>query len=219
MLKFCSRRSFQSWQFPTKITSSLPVFTVTPSNGFLPTQDPIVNLPAKYDHLNEILDTMSLIKPDGSKGSLALGQFGKAVESLPLYDLSKITDQRLLMALFRDYTFATSAYLLEPCDIMNKTKGTYGRGREILPKQLAIPLQIISDKINAKPFMEYAQSYALYNYKKVDQGKKLEYDNLELVRKFSGMKSEHGFILVHVDMVPLTITIGTNLVIIGSSYR
>jgi indoleamine 2,3-dioxygenase len=201
MLKFCSRRSFQSWQFPTKITPTLPVFTVTHSNGFLPTKDPLVNLPSKYDELSEILDNMSLIKPDGSKGLLATGQFGKSVESLPLYDLSKITDQRLLMALFRDYTFATSAYLLEPCDIMNKSRGSYGRGREILPKQLAKPLQTISDKINAKPFMEYAQSYALYNYKKIDESGKLEYDNLELVRKFSGMKSEHGFILVHVDMV------------------
>lgn len=103
--------------------------------------------------------------------------------------------------LCRDYTFAASAYLLEPCDIMNKTKGTYGLGRQVLPKNIAVPLQIISDKIKAKPFMEYAQSYALYNYKRKEKSKPLNYDNLELVRKFSGMSSEHGFILIHVAMV------------------
>lgn len=56
--------------------------------------------------------------------------------------------------------------------------------------------------------MEYALSYALYNYKRIDKGKPLEYDNSELIRAFSGCPGEHGFILVHVAMVknsgPLT---------------
>jgi indoleamine 2,3-dioxygenase len=49
--------------------------------------------------------------------------------------------------------------------------------------------------------MEYAQSYALYNYKKKDVNAPLAYENLELIRQFSGMPSESGFILVHVAMV------------------
>jgi indoleamine 2,3-dioxygenase len=61
----------------------------------------------------------------------------------------------------------------------------------------------VSKKIGAKPFMEYAQSYALYNYNRIDKNKGLEYENLQLVRRFSGMKSEDGFILV------LAIYIGT----------
>jgi len=59
----------------------------------------------------------------------------------------------------------------------------------------------VSEKLGAKPFMEYAQSYALYNYKKVNSSQGLDYDNLELIRKLSGMPSEKGFILVHVAMV------------------
>jgi indoleamine 2,3-dioxygenase len=84
---------------------------------------------------------------------------------------------------------------------MNRAKGSYGLGRDVLPKQLAVPLVQIAEKIQAKPFMEYAMSYALYNYKRKDPSKPLDYDNLALIRKFSGMKSEHGFILVHVAMV------------------
>jgi indoleamine 2,3-dioxygenase len=49
--------------------------------------------------------------------------------------------------------------------------------------------------------MEYAQSYALYNYMRKDPKKGLEYSNLDLIRTFSGMPSEYGFILVHVAMV------------------
>jgi len=55
------------------------------------------------------------------------------------------------------------------------------------------------------PFMEYAGSYALYNYRLEDPRLGLEYDNLRLIRAFElGMdpkSSEAGFVLVHVAMV------------------
>lgn len=53
--------------------------------------------------------------------------------------------------------------------------------------------------------MEYAGSYALFNYRLVDPDKGLQYDNLRLIRAFEcGLdpsSSEAGFVLVHVDMV------------------
>lgn len=53
--------------------------------------------------------------------------------------------------------------------------------------------------------MEYAGSYALFNYRLSDPTKGLEYDNLRLIRAFEhGLdpkSSEAGFVLVHVDMV------------------
>lgn len=53
--------------------------------------------------------------------------------------------------------------------------------------------------------MEYAGSYALYNYRLVDPSRGLEYDNLRLIRAFEhghdAKSSEAGFILVHVAMV------------------
>ena len=65
---------------------------------------------------------------------LATCDFGHAVEKeLPLLDINE-NDPELLAALFRDYTFITSAYLLEPCDIQWHKDGTYGLGRSVLPK-------------------------------------------------------------------------------------
>lgn len=53
--------------------------------------------------------------------------------------------------------------------------------------------------------MEYAGSYALFNYRLEDPSKGLEYDNLRLIRAFEhGLdpsSSEAGFVLVHVAMV------------------
>lgn len=53
--------------------------------------------------------------------------------------------------------------------------------------------------------MEYAGSYALFNYRLEDPALGMEYNNLRLIRAFEhGLdqsSSEAGFVLVHVDMV------------------
>lgn len=53
--------------------------------------------------------------------------------------------------------------------------------------------------------MEYAGSYALFNYRLADPKLGLEYSNLRLIRAFEhGLdqtSSEAGFVLVHVAMV------------------
>ncbi|KAI8807722.1 hypothetical protein BJ742DRAFT_748138 [Cladochytrium replicatum] len=186
----------------TRVDETTTQFFVTPANGFLPRQDPLENLPDSFAALESLLNRMPIDLPDGSHGLLATGKFGAAVEAeLPLYEVDHITDTRLLTALFRDYTFAASAYLLEPCDLLFRQTGEYGIGREVLPKNIAVPLAKVAAKIGARPFMEYAQSYSLFNYKRNDPSKPLDYDNLSLVRAFHGTTSEHGFILTHVAMV------------------
>ena len=53
--------------------------------------------------------------------------------------------------------------------------------------------------------MEYAGSYALFNYRLADPSRGLEYNNLRLIRAFEhGLdpaSSEAGFVLVHIAMV------------------
>ncbi|KAI7897568.1 uncharacterized protein BX663DRAFT_527847 [Cokeromyces recurvatus] len=185
-----------------RIEPSIQTFTVGTENGFLPTQDPLVELPKEFNKLESLLQRMPMQLVDGSPGLLASGQFGDAIrDELPLYEIDHITDQRLLSALFRDYTFAASAYLLEPCDILYRIKSDYGLGRKVLPMNIAVPLTKIAKKIHSQPFMEYALSYALYNYKRLNPLGGLTYDNLALIRSFAGTESEKGFILNHVTMV------------------
>ena len=103
---------------------------------------------------------MPLIKSNGEPGLLAEGKLGDEVKNLPLYDLTKVTDSRLLSALFRDYTFLASAFLLEPCHLQYLKDKTYGLGRDVLPKNIAVPLSVLAEKLECYPFMEYALSYA-----------------------------------------------------------
>lgn len=142
------------------------------------------------------------MRRNGEPGLLATaGLLVPASERIPEYAVDGIEDSATLMALFRDLTFWASAYLLEPCDFCYQQTGTYGRGRDRLPRNIAVPLAAVAHKIGARPFMEYAQSYALYNWTRKDQTGDLSFDNLALIRAFEGSVHEAGFILVHVAMV------------------
>jgi indoleamine 2,3-dioxygenase len=180
------------------------MFTVTKERGFLPTKDPLCRLPDDYKELESLLQDMPIVKRDGTTGLLGREELGAAIDSgrLPLYDLSSVTDLHLLHALFRDYTFLASAYLLEPCHRRFLSTGEYGLGRSRLPKCIAVPLCVVAEKLNVFPFMEYALSYALMNWRFKDPHiPGFSVGNLELIRCFEGSNDEAGFILVHVVMV------------------
>ncbi|PKY46750.1 IDO-domain-containing protein [Rhizophagus irregularis] len=173
--------NFNILKDPIEHDTTLPSFMVGYENGFLPRQDPLAKLPYRFYALENLLQNMPIHLPDGREGLLANGQLGDAVKrDLPQFDVSDITDQRLLSG---------------------REKKDYGLGREILPKNIAIPLNIVANKLNAFPFMEYARSHSLYNYQRIDPTKPIVYPNLKLVRAFAGTAPERGFILVHVSMV------------------
>jgi len=63
----------------------------------------------------------------------------------------------------------------------------------------------MANLVGFQPYMEYAGSYALYNYRLLDPALGLTYDNIEPIRAFENgldrTSSEAGFVLTHVDMV------------------
>lgn len=165
-------------------------------------KEPLKRLPERFVALEQLLQEMPKRKRDGRSGLLASeGNIVPASERVPEYSVDDIADSATLTALFRDYTFWASAYLLEPCDFNFQRNKAYGLGRSRLPRNIAKPLAAVSAKIGAFPFMEYAQSYALYNWMKKDPRQGMNFENLELIRAFEGSEHESGFILVHVAMV------------------
>ncbi|KAL8418894.1 hypothetical protein RB594_002193 [Gaeumannomyces avenae] len=188
---------------------SLQAFMVSKTRGFLPRMDPIVALPKEFDVLESVLSRMPVKTLSGEPGLLADGKLGDVVkQELPdLTDKMELykDDLPLMNALYRDYSFLASAYLLEPCHQRFLKGEGYGLGRNVLPANIARPIARCAEICGFKPFMEYAGSYALFNYRLEDPSKGLEYDNLRLIRAFEhGLdptSSEAGFVLVHIDMV------------------
>lgn len=205
------------------LSKDVDPFTVNATTGFLPTQHPVKDLPEAFQSLQRIVEAMPVLKEDGTPGLLATYELGPLIDSgTKLPDLTDEIDRlvvpetgkpdlHVITALFRDYSFLASAYLLEPCwETYNKSKSTpsttqhepstepakpsgcphsvsteYGIGRSLLPAPIARPLVKLAEILNIPPFMSYAASYALYNYYLADPTLPADvYSNLRLIRSF-----------------------------------
>ena len=135
---------------PSTLPRSLDPFTITSSTGFLPFDKPTIVLPDVFAPLASLCERLPVVKEDGTPGLLATYELGPAVLELP--DLTAEVDKQvtkdgkpdmfIISALFRDYSFVASAYLLEPCwETWKKDPSTgYGLGRDVLPKVVAGPM-------------------------------------------------------------------------------
>lgn len=231
---------------PNETSRTLDPFTINSTTGFLPNRLPVKDLPAAFASLQNIVEAMPVLKLDGTAGLLATYQLGPLIDGgEALADLTDCIDEmkvpgtekldlHIITALFRDYSFVASAYLLEPCwktwneggsaraqagDKETTNKGgcphqiegssEYGLGRTVLPACIARPLVKLAEILKIPAFMSYAASYALANYYLVDDSAGHDdYSNLRLIRAFEkGLdpkSSEAGFILTHIHMVART---------------
>ncbi|KAF3390886.1 Indoleamine 2,3-dioxygenase 1 [Talaromyces pinophilus] len=203
---------------PSTLPHSIDPFTITTASGFMPYQIAPTQLPPIFKPLTDLLERMPVLTLNGKPGLLATYQLGKAVEGFPdLTDeienvLTKDGKRDLFMltAIFRDYSYVASAYILEPCweNWCKDPESGYGLGREVLPHSIAGPMWRCAEILDLPPFLSYAASYALFNYTLENPSRGYEYDNLRLIRGFENgldpKSSEAGFILTHVDMVKET---------------
>lgn len=123
---------------------TLPAFMVSTTRGFLPRADPVVNLPKEFDPLESILQRMPVKKLDGEPGLLANTKLGDEVDTVfpnLVKEMDLYKDNLPIMnALYRDYSFLASAYLLEPCHERFVRGEEYGLGRQTLPANIAHPI-------------------------------------------------------------------------------
>ena len=146
---------------------------------------------------------MPIKKSNGQPGLLsAENQFEKIASLLPNYKnkVQSENDVFLLAALFRAYSFISSAYTLSTSYHTFLKTGQYGTAKNLLPKNIAQPFVEVAKKLDVYPWLDYHYSYSLGNYNKIDKNKGFEWKNLNMAAKFSGMNDERGFIMLHVDI-------------------
>ena len=123
--------------------------TVSIPNGFLPLTPPPREVPSSFAALSSLLDRMPIRTANGDPGLLATFNLGETL----LRELPDLTDEvdkvrddlRIVGALYRDYCFLASAYLLEPCHERHMKGEGYGLGRQRLPAVLARPLARVAE--------------------------------------------------------------------------
>ena len=178
-------------------------FDVSAEHGFLPTKAPMVKLPSTYSDLQNVLDAMPVVLNEKEFGFLHTPN-GIVAPVLAIENhveaIEKETDIFVLQALFRSYSFLASAYLLEPSYQQFKIDGKYGKARNVLPKNIAVPFCKVADKLDVFAWLDYHYAYSLGNYRKLDTSGDLNWENITMCNKFSGQPDEVGFIMLHVDI-------------------
>jgi len=182
-------------------------FNVSREHGFLPIKEPLKVLPNEYKELQELIDKLHVFQEEGNKGVLGISdEIVVQVRFIPDYSgiIEKETDVFVLQALYRAYTFVTSGFTLEQAYQEFLQSGNYGVARQMLPKNIAKPLVLVSNKLDVYPWLDYHYSYSLGNYVKKDPMGDLHWKNLDMACKFTGTSDEIGFIMVHVYINEVT---------------
>ena len=181
-------------------------FNVSKEHGFLPIRDPLKVLPNEYGELQHLINNLHVFQ-EIEKGILGIpDEIVAQVEKIPDYSsiIEKEVDVFVLQALYRAYTFVTSGFTLEQAYQEFLKSGNYGIARQILPKNIAQPLVLVSNKLDVYPWLDYHYSYSLGNYVKKDPTGSLHWKNLDMACKFTGTSDEIGFIMVHVYINEVT---------------
>lgn len=178
-------------------------FNVSAQHGFLPVKAPLATLPTTFFDLQTLLDAMPVVISENKYGLLntpnAIVEPVLAIKN-HIQEIEKENDIFVLQALFRSYSFLASAYLLEPSFQQFKIDGKYGKARNVLPVNIAVPFCRVAEKLNVFPWLDYHYAYSLGNYKKIDPNGDLDWENIAMCNKFSGQPDEAGFIMLHVDI-------------------
>lgn len=178
-------------------------FSVDSINGFLPIEQPLITLPKVYSPLQELLTQMPILTDQGQEGLLAReGLIEDYVHKLPNFinQVDQETNRFVQQALFRAYAFVASAYTLAPAYHYYLKYGTYGKAHGKLPKNISQPFVSVASQLDVYPWLDYHYAYSLGNYKKLDPNRGMNWENLGMCVKFSGLPDECGFIMLHVDI-------------------
>lgn len=161
---------------------SLSRFEISPERGFLPTTDPLEQLPDETV-LNQIGAELPKL--------LTARQFRHFVQDHhavmgPVADDWGLDVFRCAM---RTLSFAGHAYVWEDPD--------HPAAR--LPASLACPWYLVAQQLGRPPVLSYA-SYALHNWRRLDPLQPIELGNVVLLQNFLGGLDEEWFVLIHIDI-------------------
>ncbi len=160
---------------------SLADFGISPERGFLPS-DPCGSLPdcPTLNHLSHELPKL-----------LSAHQVRQFIDEQPalLSSIPSTWREDDYQTAMRILSFAGHAYVWE----------TPGQPAAKLPSQLARHWYDIGQKLSRPPVLSYA-SYALDNWRRLDNTKPIQLDNIVLLQNFLGGLDEEWFVVVHIQI-------------------
>jgi indoleamine 2,3-dioxygenase len=160
---------------------SLSDFEISPERGFLP-EDPRQNL-ADCPALNQLSRELPKL--------LSARMVRRFVDEhpAPLPSIPPTWHEQDYRAAMRILSFVGHAYVWESPD----------KPAAMLPAQLAKPWHEVAVKLGRPPVLSYA-SYALDNWRRLDEARPVQLDNIVLLQNFLGGLDEEWFVVVHIQI-------------------
>jgi len=162
------------------MSESLLETKVSNDRGFLPTQDPLIELPRPFDAWEEVAHQLPKL--------LVSSQLHQTMKDLPPFPVDIIRDRRELERAMVLLSYLGHAYVWGG-----------SRPETFLPARLAVPWYDVAVKLGRPPVLSYS-SYALHNYFRFDPKHEIECGNIGLIQNFLGGIDEEWFILIHVEI-------------------
>ena len=167
-------------KIPQEARDRLEGFHIDPQRGFLPSSDPLQELPNPFGRWEELARDMPKL--------LAAGKLRTYLDQLPILDINTLQDapeyERAMLIL----SYFGHGYVWG---------GTEARDR--IPSGVAVPWYQVSEKLGRPPILSYA-SYALHNWRRIEADGPIAIGNVSLLQNFLAGVDEEWFILVHVDI-------------------
>ncbi len=155
-------------------------FFVYPDRGFLPERDPLTQLPSEYAAWDQVAADLPKL--------LVSKQARKVIESLPNLSIDNLSnraeEERAMMLL----SFIGHSYVWAEAT-----------PPQHITKSIAVPWHAIAKKVGRPPCLSYA-SYALHNWRRIDQQGPVAAGNIALLTNFWGGVDEEWFVIIHVDI-------------------
>lgn len=155
-------------------------FGVSPTNGFLPVTAPLRRLPAPFDEWEDLaLQLPKYLAGDGIR---------RVIEGMPPFPVEKLTTGREIERAMSALSYLGHAYVWTGAEPARR-----------LPAVLGVPWHKLSLKLGRPPVLSYS-SYAIHNWRLLDESRPIETGNIALIQNFFGGIDEEWFILIHVDI-------------------
>jgi indoleamine 2,3-dioxygenase len=162
------------------MSSSVAARDIDRERGFLPSKDPLRQLPEVFDPWESF--ARSLPK------QFASDHIRRSIQDLPPFPLGYLCSARERERAMVLLSYLGHAYV-------------WGgpKPAAVLPRVLAVPWHAVAESLGRPPVLSYS-SYALHNYYRFDPARKIECGNIALIQNFLGGIDEEWFILIHVDI-------------------
>lgn len=153
-------------------------YDIDPVTGFLPSRDPLLKLPSRYDAWEQCVAELPAY--------LISGHVRHYISQLPLIDVSVMDNADELDRAMLILSYLGHAYVWGETPIATQ-----------LPKNIALPWYLVAKKMGRPPVLSYA-SYALYNWRRFDTQQPIALGNVAMLQRFWGGIDEDWFILIHI---------------------